>query len=217
MNLSDVKIAVKRMFGDQSGVQLEDTDITRWVNEAQREVVRQNEEVLQKISLADIVANQNLYDLPSDHFVLHTVRYKSSTAINYRKLMGMSLVQFDTYVDGWDTGNNFKGDPQIFCVQADQIAIFPSPIQSSTGGLKLIYSRTPSTIDSNNDELDLPVAYQDAVVNYCLRQAYIMDENPEGAAQIHSLMERDMRTMKQFEGWNPRDRYPSITVLDEDL
>ena len=37
--VSDIATDVKRTFGDEAGVQVNDTDIARWINSAQIEIV----------------------------------------------------------------------------------------------------------------------------------------------------------------------------------
>ena len=49
LNIQDVANRVKRTFGDESGVQVTDDDIIRWVNDAQLEISRQNEDLLEAV------------------------------------------------------------------------------------------------------------------------------------------------------------------------
>ena len=43
--VQDVLLSVKRQFGDESGVQVTDSDIVRWVDDAQREISMNNPEI----------------------------------------------------------------------------------------------------------------------------------------------------------------------------
>jgi len=91
MIVSDVSIRVKRQFGDQSGVQVEDADIIRWINDAQRDIAY-TQEILESIATQSSVANQEKYTLPTDMINLRSVYYAGA------KLQVLSLQDYDNYV-----------------------------------------------------------------------------------------------------------------------
>lgn len=51
---------VKRLFGDESGVQLEDADIQRWANEAQMEIVNTNGAIKAKSSMPSVAGTSSI-------------------------------------------------------------------------------------------------------------------------------------------------------------
>ena len=72
--LSDVIADVKAKFGDTSGAQLTDADITRWTNAAQLEIVSRNGFNKTKATGLTTVGVQS-YVLPSDVIQLESVAY----------------------------------------------------------------------------------------------------------------------------------------------
>jgi len=58
--VSEVITAVQRQFGDESGVQLENTDIIRWINDAQDVIVAKNK-VLKAKSTTAAVADHSRF------------------------------------------------------------------------------------------------------------------------------------------------------------
>lgn len=216
MNLGDVKIRVKRQFGDESGVQITDADITRWVNDAQRDIVMNHEDVLEKLGTADAVAGQLEYVLPTDIMVLRSVSFRRDTSTSYNSMQGLSLQQFDQFVDGWDGPTFGNGWPQIYHVYEGKLKVWPAADTAVVAGFKIYYSRKPLDRVSDSDEIDLPIPYHTAVVNYCLQQAYELDEDLQSAAYKKGQVTENLLLNKDREKWTHRDSYPTITVMSED-
>lgn len=217
MDLSDVKIRVKRQFGDESGVQITDDDITRWVNDAQRDIVMRNESVLQTTSTTDSVAEQQAYDFPTDLLVLRSIHYKREDGdLAFYKLKGMSYTEFDEYIDGWEGTAYGPSYPIVYTTYADQILLFPIPVSSGTDNLKIIYSRQPTELTSDVDEIDLPLAYHNAVVEFCLTQAYQLDEDWNAAGVLSTQYTASVNLNKERENWGNHEVYPRITTNMED-
>lgn len=216
MNLGDVKIRVKRQFGDEAGVQITDADILRWVNDAQREIVMNNEDVLENVATADSVVSQIEYALPADLFVLRSVSYRRDATTSYTALTGMSLAQFDQFVDGWDGPTYGNGWPQVYHIFEGTLKVWPAPDGVVVGGFKIYYARKPTDLVSDSDEIDLPIPYHNAVVSYCLRQAYELDEDLTSAAYKDAQFQKNVETNRDREKWTHRDFYPTITVMSED-
>lgn len=216
MNLGDVKIRVKRQFGDEAGVQITDDDITRWVNDAQRDVVMNNEDILQQIDTLDILQGVQAYSIPTTFLIVLSLSYKSADMLSYTKLEGRSLQQFDIFVDGWD-GNQFGfGFPAIYTIFGGEIKLFPIPDSNITDGLKIYGSRRPVDVDSDNDIIDLPIEYHNAVVDFCLSKAYELDEDWNASVAKASQAQQNLRLNRARDDWRNQDFYPMITIANED-
>lgn len=216
MNVGDVMTRIKRQFGDESGVQVTDADIFRWINDGQRQIVMQNEGLLEKSSLANIVADQQDYSLPADLLILRTVHIKDTVSGAYFKLKGYSFNEFDEYVDGWDGTSIDQGAPTMFTVYESKLKLFPLPQVAVTSGLKIYYNRSPVDIDDSLDSLDLPLLYHETLVKYCLQQAHEMDEDWDAAQTKAVDANADITILRGREGWKNEEVYPRITVLLED-
>lgn len=217
MNLGDVKTRVKRQFGDEAAVQVTDSDIERWVNDAQRDIVMRNETVLQKSSLTDSVGQQQAYALPDDLLILRALHWKNNSDPSYYRLKGMSFQEFDEYIDGWDGTVYQASNPMVYTIFEKSIKLFPTPAETGTENLKIFYNRQPVDLLTDEQILDLPIEYHNAVVSYCLTKAYELDEDWPAATNLAQQKEADIRLNKERESWNNTEHYPRITVLNEDL
>lgn len=218
MNLGEVKTRVKRQFGDEASVQITDDDITRWANDAQRDVVMRNESVLQTTSIANSVALQQSYSFPPDLLILRGIHYKREDGdLAFYKLKGMSYTEFDEYIDGWDGTAYGPSYPIVYTTYANEFHLFPIPVSSGTGNLKITYSREPVDLDDDSDEIDLPTPYHNAVVDYCLAQAYRLDEDWNAANVMETDYVSSVALNKERENWGNHEFYPRISTILEDF
>lgn len=216
MIVSDVKTRVKRQFGDEAAVQVTDADILRWINDGQKDIALHNETVLQKSSTANSVANQQDYLLPTDLLTLRALHWKRNNDVAFYHLKGMSFQEFDEYIDGWE-GTAFQAsNPMVYTIFEGNIKLFPIPIQSGTSNLKIFYNRQPADVVNDGDVIDLPAAYHNAIVSYCLTKAYELDEDWGAASTLAQQKTEDIRMNRERENWSNTEYYPRITASAED-
>jgi len=214
--VSDIQTYVKRQFGDESGVQITDTDIIRWINSGQRHIVKVNEGLLEKVSTANTVVGQQAYALPTDCLILQSISYKSNTDLSYFKLKGFTLNEFNEYIDGWDGTTYQQGLPNCYTIFAGNIDLFPIPDTSMTSGLKIYYTRKPVDIVNPSDTPDLPELYHEALVKFCLLRAYALDSDYYAQQLTSGELDSDIMTLRGRESWKQEETYPTITVRNED-
>lgn len=94
--------------------------------------------------------------------------------------------------------------------------LFPGPLVASTAGLKLVYSRKPVDVTTSASTIDLPEAYHNALVDYCLQRAHAQDENWEAAQFKSQAVNQDIQLNAERENIPSREHYPRITVRAED-
>lgn len=217
MIVSDIMTRVRRKFGDESAVQVTDEDIIRWINDGQRRIVLKNEVLLEKTATSNSVAGQQEYDLPTDLLILKFIQYKESANTAYYKLKGLTPVDFNEYIDGWSDGGTARGVPTVFTVFSGKIIAFPTPTASVTAGFKIYYNRSPVDVSSGASTPDLPLLYHDTLVNYCMQQAYEMDEDLESASGEVSKVAEDIDLLRGREDWKTQETYPTISICAEDL
>lgn len=210
MNVQDVANRVRRTFGDEAGIQVTDADIFRWVNDAQLQISTDNESVLEAIGTSDIVSGQSEYALPTDMNILRSLQYKGF------RLRPLSLAQFNEYIDGYSSTNKVSGVPEVFMVYANVATLYPTPNENVTAGLKIFFSKHPTLISTLADALTVPSRYHNAVVEYCLQQAYEMDESFDAAAYKRGKFDETVRKVTDQEKWTSQEYYPTITTLPED-
>lgn len=219
MNLGDVKTRVKRQFGDESGVQITDDDIVRWTNDGIQFILDNNEGLLEAVNTADVITGQQQYDLPADLLTLKTVHLKQfPDSLSYVHLQAYDLQKFDEYVDGWDGTLYGPGPSYVYTVFAEKLQLFPIPTTDTPAGLKFYYNRKATLLDGTTDdiELDLPVGYHNAVVAYCLQQAYELDENPDLYARKGADVQNVINLNRYRQGKPNQETYATITAIYDD-
>lgn len=209
--VSDVITRVQRQFGDESGVQVTEADIIRWINDSQRDI-GQAQEILEVVSTTASVAAQQAYTLPTDIITLKRVTYAGANVKN------LSLQEFDAYITDalanplvQDTGT-----PEVYYSYGSELSFFPIPTVDGDD-IKLYYSQFPAEVVANSDTLSLPIKYFNRIVEYCIQQAYELDENFDGASYKGSQFNDSLTQMSEDDSWKSHETYPRITVLAEDL
>jgi hypothetical protein len=217
--VQDIIDRVRRSFGDESAVQIEQNDIIHWINDACREVVMQHENLLQTSGNIDSVAGQEFYTPPANCFTVNVVQFRQSNDPNasYYTLRYMSSAQLAQLADGWRGNDYGSGVPQIFTRADDgSFGIFPAPDVARTGAIKIIYARYAADVTGVNDPIDLPAYYHSYVDNFCMMKAYEMDEDWEAADRKAQLIQSTINFNNNRESWFGRETYPTITTKYED-
>jgi hypothetical protein len=217
MLVSDITTRVQRIFGDEAGVQLTTEDILRFINDGVREILYKNESLLQKTATTASIANQQDYALPSDVLILRGISWKDTGETSYHKLKGMTLNDFNEYIDGWDGNDYGTGVPVVYMIFENLITLFPTPAVSTAAAMKLYYQRTPVDSLLTSDTPDIPSIYHELLVTYCLKQAYEMDEDAEAVALKGKELTEGINFQRGRSEWTPEETYPIITIRAEDM
>jgi hypothetical protein len=217
LTVLDVKTRVKRKFGDESGVQLTDADILRYINDSQRKIVMRNDSLLEKSSTANTQAGIQEYSFPIDMLKFKSLKYKGTGDIAYRPMQGMTLNELDLYVDSWDSNVSSLAVPIMYAVHAGKFQVYPVPQDTVANAFKVYYCRKPTDMVLDADVIDLPELYHDTVVDLVLQDAYEMDEDWNAAAAKSAQTNQSIDRLKDSDEWTKRDTYPVITVRPEDL
>jgi hypothetical protein len=200
---------VKRQFGDESGVQVTDADIIRWINTSAREIAKQKEP-LKSISTANLVVNQAQYTWPDNILQVQALK------VNNRILKHMSFQEAEQYIFEQDPDGTSSGQPTVWYEYGGQFFLYPKPDKSATSGIQIFFIPAPTMIDSLADTLTVPDVYFNAVQEHVLAQAYELDENFD-AAQVKLASFAQQMGENESDGSVERDFYPTITVLQEDM
>lgn len=217
MIVQDVITRVRRSFGDEAAVQVTDADVMRWINDAQVEVVKNNDAALQKTDLIDLVAGQSQYTLSSDFLILRSLRYKYSDMLSFSVLKYKSMQQLDDSIDGWDGTAYSASRPQYFTIDEGKVILFPTPDTSVVDGLKVLYNQKPVDVTGLSDALALPLIYHNTIFKFCMWQASLLDEDHEPALMYRNDFKEDMSLLVGKETSDPTATYPVITILADDM
>lgn len=167
--------------------------------------------MMETVALADSIIGQAEYDFPSDLSVFRSVQYKGF------RLDNLTLNDFNLYINGYSATPDLYGPgvPVVFMNWNNKLRVFPVPNENIVGGFKIFYMRHPAQVTTIADIPEVPVQYHKAIVDFCLKQAYELDEDT-AKQQVKSA---DFNTkMMQLSERNKRTQeyYPTITTLPED-
>lgn len=211
MLVSEIASRVKRAFGDEAGVQIDDSDIIMWVNDIQRDICSA-QYILETSATTDLVAGTDTYALPSD------IQNLISIWINGMKVDPISMREAEeTIMKIGDVSSQPIGIPQICWIFAETLHIWPIPQTGATAGLKVFYTRFPVKVTTINDTPELDEKYHNIIVNYCLQKAYELDEDWQASQTKASQVTGDLSSLAGEEQWTAQRNYPRITVLADDL
>jgi hypothetical protein len=171
--VADVSVVVKRIFGDESGVQLTDADIVRWINEAQMDLASQNQ-ILPAVATMNVVANTATYSLTS---ITPRIDSIASILLNGRRIGNVPISQAEESISLADPEGLEVGAPQFWYEWAGDITFWPKPNQNYT--MTLRYTALPANVVNSGDVLSVPDECFTDVVNFVLMKAYEMDENAQ--------------------------------------
>ncbi len=202
----DVITRVKTQFGDQSGAQITDPVILRWINDGQQEIVNNNP-ILKDTKFANIVAGTSEYTFPEDK-----VQFIEAVYVQGRPVKNLSPQSFRDFILADDPTRVANAKyPDIWYERAGVITFYPTPNESFTNGLKLEYVKMPTPVTNTASTLGIPDRYLNHLVNYCMMQALEYDEN-YAAAQYKQAQFRDgLDRLNYKENVSQIDMYPSIS------
>lgn len=204
--VAEVMTAVKRQFGDESGVQLEDTDIIRWVNDAQ-EVIVAKTKVLKAKSSVTATPGTGSYTFPSDN--IHQVE---SIHYNGYRVPNMSFPEAEEYIFSADPQKTAEGSPVLWYEWAGTFTFWPIPDDEKT--IDLYFTKRPARVTSSSDTLSVPDKFYQDVVRYVLQNAYEMDEDLANAQAKSQQFDQSLGEISEEDRVSQNMTYTTITVYD---
>lgn len=208
MIVSEVVTRVQRQFGDEASVQVEESDIIRWINDGLREIATQNDIGQTTSLLAGSIGVSN-YSVPDNMMSMRTLYW------NKARMEFMAKSEYDQYINATDPTETATGDPLIWTKWAGQFIVYPKP--DSVKDFRLEYLSKPGEVFAGGDNLPIPSEYYNRVVEYCLQQAYQTDEDWDAASQMGSQFADGLtRLQNKGEEADSVEYYPTITVLPDD-
>ena len=204
--VSEVITAVQRQFGDESGVQLENSDIIRWINDAQDIIVAKNK-VLKAKSTTTAVAGQAAYTFPSDN--IHQIE---SIHYNGYRVPNMSFPEAEEQIFRSDPAALSVGEPILWYEWAGTFTFWPAP--NDTKNIDLYYTQRPAHVSLISDVLSVPDKYYQDVVRYCMQQAYEMDEDMANSQAKGQQFDASLNEKSEEERTAQNMTYDVITVID---
>lgn len=206
--VKDVVTHVKRQFGDEAGVQINDRDIIRWINDAQIDINARNK-MLKARGNADVVAGQSEYTLSS-----LDVQQLESIRVADQFLTHKNLTEADP--GALSKSPNAEADvPSFWWVWAGVINLWPRPSKDIPNGLTIFYTKMPTPVETSNDLLSLPDKYYGRVVDYVLARAYELDEDLNSASYMEERLAMRLEEQSEEERRGQSMTYPTISFVED--
>lgn len=206
--VSDVAASVKRIFGDESGVQLVDSDIVTWTNEAQQ-AIASSTKVLKSKATTALVSGTNTYSLTT---ITPQILQIESLLVDGRRIGNMSVAQAEESISTNDPLAEEVGFPAFWYEWAGEITFWPRPNLDAT--ITIRYNALPTVVNSVDDLLSLPDEFFSDVVNYVLGKAYEMDENSPMMSYKKQEFDAAMLGLTDEERIAQNMTYETVTIYD---
>jgi len=207
--VGDVYNYVKRVFGDEAGVQLSNADIVRWINEAQHDINIVNK-ALQATATTPLVAGQTDYTLSGITPAIYEI---NSLLIDGRRIGNIPIAQAEESISLADPEGSENGAPQFWYEWANTIKFWPKP--TAGGTIEIRYIAEPAEVTTNSsDLLSLRDEFFTDIVNYVLKNAYEMDENPEMMQMKAQEFQQSIAERGEKETNAQHMTYPTMTVYE---
>lgn len=203
--MQDVLRAVKRQFGDESGVQITDEDILRWTNDGQREINTKNK-IIKAKATGNFTPGQADYPLPIEdaaEIISIHVQDVPITALTYPEAQQYIMSK---------VSENATGIPTLWYMFAGVMTFWPRP--SSDLRFSVLYVQNPTQVVTTTSPLGIPDKYYNTLIQYVLAQAYEMDEDWDASTYKAQQFSQTLDLMADEETTGTSLVYPTITVVD---
>jgi hypothetical protein len=199
----DVWSYVIRQFGDESGVQIVNSDVIRWINQAQAEINSKNLILRSKVSIPS-TASVDTYTKPVDCMRITAVRYDN---------MLLPYIGFDDYLVKYQ-GTPQTDYPVAWTQYGNGVILTPLPSDSNKT-IDLFYIPETGNVTGNGDYLSLPDRYFDRICEYVMSKAYELDEDWNAHQVQRGLLENNLTAMSNDET-NTQGPYPVVVDYSYD-
>ena len=212
----DLAADVKVQFGDESGVQITDEMILRWINKGVRDVTA-NSPYLERVKTTNLLAGRAEYDLNT---ILAGDNMQSLHSVMANGVL-VTMVPFNQ----WQTmiatkqieSQQAESGPRIGTEFAGRLSFWPVPKESISAGLTIYFTADPKPITALSETLPVPDRFYNSLSKFCLSQAYEMDESGELAATALEQSRLDLAKQVEMKHIQPTAFYPQIVLDEADL
>lgn len=199
---------VKRQFGDESGVQVTDTDLIRWVNDGILEIATKNR-ILRAKATTDLLTGVSEYDLIAENVI-----EIDSIHVNNIRVPFMGFLDAEELIYSEDPHRVQEGQPKIWYDYAGKLYFWPIPDETVTDGITIFFVKAPASVVATTDTLTIPDKYYSILVQYVVAQAYEMDEDWDASSNKLQQVNQGLLEKSEEEVNIHMQTYPTITFYD---
>jgi hypothetical protein len=201
---------IERIFGDESGVQIEPADLVMFINNAVDEINTTNRVLKESVTFPS-VAGTNVYTFPERNILqVEAILYDGRLVrnVSYAHALENFIGVAPT------TGYTDTSVPLYWWEWAGKFTFWPTP---GEGTIQLDYTvrHQPVSLDDLDALLPLPDKYYTDVLTATLRQAYDLDEQPELAGAQREALLASLSRKAEEERQAQKMYYEVITLIDD--
>lgn len=207
MDVTTLVRKVKRLFGEDSTIFIDDQDIYDWINEGRRDISRKAKVGVVSVSTpASTWASTPLVWNDSTHFPpIRRVAY-GSVPIPY-----VDIASFDDR----NIDLSASGVPQFYYISGTNLHLWPVPNASDSTSVFVETIPAYEDVDDTSDSLGIPVQYHDDLVLFCLARAH--HRNQDHNASERAMAEYNANIFQRREDMHAPDSYPVIRDDPNDM
>lgn len=195
--------AVRRTFGDEAGVQIEGDDILQWANDAQQAINTKNK-IFKAKATTSSVAGQSSYQFPDQR-----IQQVESLLFDGSPISPVEMPTAQNTIQANDPQNEESGTPSAWFEWGGEFTLYPTPDAVKT--ITIYYTRYPTPLTgADNQLLDVPDKYYQAVVDYILWKCYELDEDWNGAQAKENQFRGALEEQAEEERESAHLLYPVI-------
>lgn len=206
MNGTDIAVRVKRIFGDESGVLIEDADIVRWINDGQLDVVRKTHTLTKTYTVPSVVGVPT-YTLPIDFLLSIELKFGG------RMLSSLPLSDFNLRFPNREATTE-SGRPEYFTVRGPNFLLHPAP--SEVADITAFYVARPTLLNILTETPEIPVAFHEALVQFALMRAKELDQDWTSAERYQGQYSENVVAARSDTQWTDASSYPVVRDWDGD-
>lgn len=175
---NDILSYTKRAFGDESGVQITDSDILMWANEAQLSIANSTRCIQGKATAT----------LPAGTFEISLPEQAASTIVTLRldgaPIPGIEFAQAEQNLQSEDPLRTQVGKPTWWTKWGVTVSFYPTPEAEHT--ITVFYTGIPENLTSAASVVGIPDRYFSALLQYVLSKAYELDEDYDAQQRAYA-------------------------------
>jgi hypothetical protein len=175
--LSVVRGDVRDRLNEATAREWTDGMLTRWINDATRDIARRSECLLDRQDITAIAGTQE-YALPSNTVRVDRIEWRPSGSTQVIPLEYMDFNNADAV--WWTSQTVSQGTPGIFTTWGFppnlKLVVYPTP--GGAGTFKCFYYRLPTAAAADGDTVEVPEGWEDAIAEYAEAMALRRDGDP---------------------------------------
>lgn len=195
MDMATLKRKVKRLFGDEFGILIDDQDIVDWVNAAQLEIARETE-----IGLTTTLAAANALPALADRLIMVKRVLYGGIPLTYTSEDEIDDIYYQITTTGL---------PTHFYRTGFVINLVPTPMPADITQVTIVHSQVPAELALGATALTVPAAFHEDVAAYVMSMAYSKAENTRQADTFMTKFSNSLNQRK-YEATKTEDKFAVI-------